>query len=270
MKKLACRYAIVHFLPYTETGEFANVGVLLACPATGYFGFKLETRRYARFTHFFRDLDKQVYLRSIAALRDELQRVGKLTEGAGGEAVRDAFTAIIHPREALLRFGAARAILAEDPAQVLEQLYGHYVKHDFVTEEGHEKVMAQKVQQLINGLNLAHPFKEQRIGDDEFGVHFPLVQTISAKPAKVIKPFFLAQDDTMGIYNHGILWLGKLNRLRKRHQLPERLLFTVEPPNQEDEKRYRVFEEMQNDLSEYAEITRIGNETRIIQFAGAE
>lgn len=79
MKNLACRYAIVHFLPYTETSEFANVGVVLACPATGYFGFRLETRRYTRFTHFFRDLDKRVYLRSIAALRDELQRVGKLT-----------------------------------------------------------------------------------------------------------------------------------------------------------------------------------------------
>ena len=54
MNKLACRYAILKFLPYTETGEFANVGVVLACPATGFFGFKLETRRYARFTDFFR------------------------------------------------------------------------------------------------------------------------------------------------------------------------------------------------------------------------
>ncbi len=65
LNKLACRYAILRFLPYTETGEFANVGVVLACPATGYFGFKLETRRYA-------------------------------------------FTALIHPREAILRFGDAR------------------------------------------------------------------------------------------------------------------------------------------------------------------
>lgn len=270
MKKLACRYAIVHFLPYTETGEFANVGVVLACPVTGYFGFKLETRRFARFTHFFRDLDKQVYLRSIAALRDELLRVDTLLEGAGTEAVRDAFTAIIHPREALLRFGEARALLADDPVQALEQLYGHYVEHDFVTPEYREEVLEQKVQQLIKGLSLANPFREQRIGDDEFGVHFPLVQAISAKPAKVIKPFFLAQDNTMGIYNHGILWLGKLNRLRKRHQLPEKLLFTVEPPDQEDEKRYRAFDEMQNELGEYAEIAMIGNETRIIQFAEAE
>lgn len=32
MNKLACQYAVVRFLPYAETGEFANVGVALACP----------------------------------------------------------------------------------------------------------------------------------------------------------------------------------------------------------------------------------------------
>ena len=269
MKKLACRYAVVQFLPYMETGEFANVGVVLACPTTGFFGFKLETRRYARFTHFFRELDKLVYLRAVAALRDELERVRKLLECAGTEVVRDTFTALIHPREAILRFGGPRAVLVDDPAQALEQLYGHYVEHDFVTHEYREKVLEQRVQQLIKGLNLAHPFREGRLGNDEFAVRFPFVQTIRDKPAKVIKPFFLAQDDTMGIYNHGDLWLGKLKRLRQRRQLPEEMLFTVEAPDQADEKRYKAFAEMQRDLNEYAKIVMAGDETRILQFARA-
>jgi len=29
MKKFACQYAIVRFLPYLETGEFANVGIVM-------------------------------------------------------------------------------------------------------------------------------------------------------------------------------------------------------------------------------------------------
>jgi len=41
MKRAAARYAIVQFMPYPETGEFANVGVVLACPTQNYFGFKL-------------------------------------------------------------------------------------------------------------------------------------------------------------------------------------------------------------------------------------
>ena len=42
MNKFAYRYAIVQFQPYSETGEFANVGVVLVCPETGFFDFKLQ------------------------------------------------------------------------------------------------------------------------------------------------------------------------------------------------------------------------------------
>jgi hypothetical protein len=30
---------------YLETGEFANVGVAMVCPQTGYFGFRLQHPR---------------------------------------------------------------------------------------------------------------------------------------------------------------------------------------------------------------------------------
>ena len=56
---IPCRYAILRFLPYVETGEFANVGVVLMSTAGRYFGFRLLGRRVARVTHFF-DLHDQV------------------------------------------------------------------------------------------------------------------------------------------------------------------------------------------------------------------
>lgn len=269
MKKLACRYAIIQFLPYTETGEFANVGVVLACPATGYFGFKLETRRYGRYTNFFRDLDNQIYLRSIAAIRDELERVRQSLHCASAEVVRDVFAALVHPREAILRIGEPRALLAQEPQQALEQLYGYYVEHDFLTPEHRERVLEQRVQQLIKGLNLENPFKEEKLGDDEFTVRFPFVQIVENEPAKVIKPFFLAQDETGSIYNHGDLWIAKLRRLRKHNRLPEKVLFTLEGPDMTDDKRYKVFDDVRNDLCEFVETVLVGEETRILQFAKA-
>lgn len=36
MKKFACQYAIDRFLPYMETGEFANVGIVMLCPDAGF------------------------------------------------------------------------------------------------------------------------------------------------------------------------------------------------------------------------------------------
>ncbi len=37
--KVACNYAIIRFLPYPETEEFVNVGVVLACPSALPRGF---------------------------------------------------------------------------------------------------------------------------------------------------------------------------------------------------------------------------------------
>ncbi len=53
MTRIACQYAIVRFMPYIETGEFANVGILLWAPKTRYLGFKLLRRKHARITQFF-------------------------------------------------------------------------------------------------------------------------------------------------------------------------------------------------------------------------
>ena len=35
-------YAVIKFRPYTETEEFANIGVVACAPDAGFFAFKLE------------------------------------------------------------------------------------------------------------------------------------------------------------------------------------------------------------------------------------
>lgn len=75
MSRIACQYAIVRFAPFIETGEFANVGVVMMAAREGYFGFKLETQRYGRVTRFFEELDVKLYRATLYDLRDELRRV---------------------------------------------------------------------------------------------------------------------------------------------------------------------------------------------------
>lgn len=272
MNKIAGRYAILKFMPYPETGEFANVGVVLACPTQNYFGYQLETRKYGRLTHFFRDLDAKVFTRSIAAFEAELERVRNVLAHIGGEvAVRQAFKALIHPRDAVLQFGEERTILIERPAATLKELFGRYVEHDFVTHEYREKQLEKRVQRLIGGLDLLNPFKEAKLGDDDFVVRFPLVQLVNDAPAKIIKPFFLGQDDPNTIYNHGDAWHAKLKRLRKRNQLPEKVLFAVEGPAHEASKKLheKAFNEACENLKEFVQIVPQAQEDQIIQFAAS-
>ena len=65
-----CNYAVLRFQPYPETGEFANLGVVMLC-SDGTFLYRLETRHYKRITQFFSKLDKKVLLDARRSMADE-------------------------------------------------------------------------------------------------------------------------------------------------------------------------------------------------------
>jgi hypothetical protein len=73
MTKFACQYALLRFRPFAETGEFANVGIVLLAPEARFFGFRL-LNHYGRITQFFKELDKKVYLNGRELFKEELER----------------------------------------------------------------------------------------------------------------------------------------------------------------------------------------------------
>lgn len=275
MSQLACRYAVVQFLPYPETGEFANVGVVLLCPEAHYFGHRLQTRRIGRITGFFEHVGRATYSRALKILGDELQRVDAWMAAeafAAGdlEAARQAFAALLHPREAILRFGPQRVLLAETPEHALEQLFGHYVEHDFVTREYQEVVLEKRIGAMLRALPLALPFRPKTLGNEEIHARFPFVQADDCQVLKLIKPFFLAQDEPNKMYDHADPWLQKVRRMRARNLLPGRMLFTLEGPPETDTKRFRAFEEIRSELADMdLEVISGMEEQDIAEFVGA-
>jgi hypothetical protein len=271
MKRFACRYAIIRFLPYPETGEFANIGIVLCCPATGFLGFKLQDRRYARITAFFEHLQGRIYTRAAAIMRQELARIEALVAAqapASPGFVRQAFDALIHPREAMIRFSDPRALLAEDPAAAIVQLFGRHVEHDFAQKEQHEREMERRIADLLRALPLAAPFRPEEVGNDEIRARFPLVQSEDGRPVKVIKPLYLAQDEPNKIYDHGDRWIAKLRRLRRAFLLPEQVLLPLHAPTSEDTKRYHAYENVRDDLESVgALVSDLNDEASIVEFA---
>ncbi len=254
MKPLvACRYAVIQFVPYRETGEFANAGVVLMCPETGYFDFKLQTRRTKRITDFFDELPRDFYLRAVKAMGNELERVAQLVAevapGTGrADHLRHLFDSLIHPREGMVRFSPPRAVMTADPAAELIKQFDHQVECTFATPEYVEQVMEKRIRALLGGLQLAAPFVPQRVGNDEFHARFQLVQMQDGALAKIIKPFHLNQAETVGIYEHGDAWLQKIKRLRDRKLLPDAVLFAVKAPAPTDPKRHAAYTEICSDL----------------------
>src|SRR5665647_1135763 len=109
--KLACNYAIIRFLPYPETEEFVNVGVVLACPSAHYFDFRMESQR-SRVTGFFPELDKSIFLQGRNHFRLEMTRVRRFMDRASNENIMSfaaqefnrAFLDVVKPRESIFRF----------------------------------------------------------------------------------------------------------------------------------------------------------------------
>lgn len=274
MRKLACRYAIVQFLPYAETGEFANIGVVLVCPSTGYFGFELQTKRHARVTSFFDEISGKRYRAAVKALQGELGRLQRLVAAAPEEQraqhVRALFSHLVSPRETLMRFGGERAVMADDPAATLEKLFGHYVDRNFATPEYVETAIGRRLKTLLAHLQLPNPFRPENIGNDEVHASFPLVQREQGELSKAIKPFNLNQDEPNDIYAHGDVWVQKIKRLRQRQLLPPKVLFAVQTPAQEDQKRWHAFEEIRDELRDQeVQVSDHEADEQIIDFARA-
>lgn len=252
MRLVACRYAVIQFAPYRETGEFANAGVVLMCPETGAFHFKLQGRRTKRITDFFDELPKDFYLRAIKAIESELQRVAHVVADAPhhnrAEYLRQVFDALIHPREAMVRFSKPRAVMTADPATEMTKQFEHHVERAFATPEYVEHAMEKRIKALLATLPLPAPFGPLRVGDDMFHAQFALVQQRDDVLTKVIKPFRLNQDKTVDIYDHGDAWIQKIKRLRNRNMLPSAVLFAIKAPLPTDAARHTAQQEICTEL----------------------
>lgn len=277
MNKLACQYALLRFRPFVETGEFANVGVVLMCPEGRFFGFKL-LKKYGRITKFFHQLDSKVYLTGKALFTDELERfAGHLRQSAldGRKKVIDVplaislFAEMTRTRDSMLQFDERRVVLAENPKVKLAELFDHYVERNFVTKAYQERLLESAVRRILfkSDAQIGNGFTQEKIVTADFVVNFPFVHKTKAVVDKIIKPLYLAQDDSTKILNHGGLWVDKLKRLRKRNALPDSVLLPLAAPREES-RAYMAYEEIRQELIEVGvEVTQANDEQRILDFA---
>jgi hypothetical protein len=276
MNKIACQYAIVRFAPFVETGEFANAGVLLLATQAGYFDFKLQTRRHRRITSFFGELDAKTYRTAMQTFAEELRRARDMLRAQGFEwtAPSDAcpfaqrlFAEIVRPRETIVRFSEPRLVLADDPATKLVELFNHYVERDFVTKEYQEAVLERGLRMLFNRTHLGTRFERGQVGDEGFHVAFPFVEHRDKRTVKAIKALNLAQDQASKIRDHALVWRGRIEKLRSRHTLPDKVLFAVSAPERRGNLD-EAFDEATCDLRESgAEVSQISDSERILEFA---
>jgi len=236
MKELVCNYALIRFLPYRETGEFVNVGVMLYAPEVNYFNFELTEKRNRRIRDFFPEMNPEIYAASVDSLRRELERQRKHFDDLAGlfgadRAVGDgltAFRSMLRRRESLLHF-AEPGMKLGTPNETLEKLYDDYVLRTFAkTAAYQETVLSNRLRGWLKDWGLRTQYKtNQSVGDEMYHVKLPFVYFEGTIAKVAIKPVDLNRNEPTEVYEHGGLWLQRFRRLAERNHLPERTIVPI-------------------------------------------
>ncbi|MGH8388196.1 MAG: DUF3037 domain-containing protein [Pseudomonas sp.] len=249
--KYICNYSILRFLPYPETGEFVNIGIVLLAN-NGEFRYRITNKRQ-RVTRFFETLDHKVFLRARDEVESEFARlVGFSADNRNNLSLLvSTFKHLIHPRETMMRFSQPGSITAGDIGSVLDELFDHYVNHSFANKEYQEKVLERQLGKLLATSNLKQRYKEQRLGTKDYDVRFPFVMLADQVAEQAIKPLFFGQAEPAKILEHGDAWLSKVMRLNKAKRLANDTLFIAEPPASDKPKLLKAFKEVTDALAEF-------------------
>jgi hypothetical protein len=125
--KQAFHYNLIRFQPDVETGEFANIGVVIYAPGTRALAFRLLAPwQHQRITHFFSPLGTTVFQGALAVVQTELQRVQKLLPSVANPTA--LYEELIRPREDIIRYAHTGVILGDDPQASADMLFSRYVE----------------------------------------------------------------------------------------------------------------------------------------------
>ncbi|MFC0267088.1 DUF3037 domain-containing protein [Kushneria aurantia] len=246
MSTLVCNYAVLRFQPYPETGEFANLGIVMLC-SDGRFLYRVETRASQRVTHFFDKLPAQFFRAARREFVLELERLTQLMEKSrgDGEGQRRLFRHLIAPRETVFRFSVPGTAMVETPQKELDTLFMRYVHHDFDRRPSHEALLTGRVSDWLKRFT-NRTYSESVLGDELHQVRLPLVWQVEGRPRQAIKPISFRLKDSSAIIDKGDRWLMRMKRLVESDQAPLDTVFVSQQPDDNQPVLKRAYDEVIN------------------------
>ncbi len=207
--KHACLYSIVRYAPHIETGEFANIGVILVAPAVGQMLFRLTRKNSKRINSFF---GRQAQLGAVLeSLRHELTLSQELTRTAAENQILAHFNYLTEPRDNIIQFSPLRPILCNVLETCLEELFARFVTQDEVQREiRSEDAIAREIRQMFQQAHISG-FREQVLEGELTHLKLPLVCQ-KAQQTAAIKPLAFEQQEPAQILDHCDQWAARFRR----------------------------------------------------------
>lgn len=264
MIKHACQYKIVRFAPFAETEEFANIGIVLFCPASARLEFKFANARFGRVTAFFEGLEADVYKNVIYGLRNEFARIQNLIAHEGKSTAQAVFEELTRAKGGVVRFSDVRAMLTEDIDAQLDMLFDHYVGRSFNTPVYREKVLERNVKDSLKRLSLDRVYKKARLNTGLCEITLPFVRQTANQTMGAIKPLAFDQKTTGKAVEHADLWLSRAEHLTYSSINADSLMFALDISHTEDDRLRAYLKKFQDKLEDIGIHTADASDSRSI------
>lgn len=245
--KTLFEYAVVRFMPFAETQEFANVGIVLWASSPNIVLTKLAPAPFTRINNFFEDLDGNLYKKARHFMVMELERIKNYAMHSEGKQLDAIMHELTRHREGVMTFSETGALLAEHPETVLNQLYRTFIGRDLpANKEQRERIMVKELRSRLNSFPLQ--YKEKSL-DTGFGqIKVPLVAEIG-NCLRAIKPMAFNQAKPIDIADHGDKWISRVRHALDAKTIePDDFLFTIEPPKSKKEDVLMAYESVQKGM----------------------
>jgi hypothetical protein len=261
--KTLYQYAIVRFLPHAQTGEFANVGIVLCAPDQAVFEFRLAPARFARVTDFFEDVDGKLYKTTINTVQTELTRIKDYAATVLPRELVAMMQELVRPRETLVRYSDLRTVLVDKkPAAIADQLFEQLVHRTFLTEAYQEQLMVRAIRAQLKTEKLTH-FKQQPLVGRFEEITLPLVA--KTNDTFVIRPLAFQQQNATKMMDHAQTWLGRFDRLAKNDVLKtQNILLPLQGPTNTNPKLTGAFCEVSREFEQLGFYTIPHHDTKAI------
>jgi hypothetical protein len=270
-----CMYAVIRFMPFAETREFANVGVVVIAPKLGLYDFKLAPKTFNRVTKFFDDLDGVVYKHAIEGFEEELKRIRNylVHNHVQGKRLVDYFKEITRTRESVLHFGEVGTMLTDNINVAVDKLYERLIGRNFTESKEYKEQQMIRVlkSQLTAKLPSGIRYTKQNLKADMYDIPVPLATRINDS-YRIIRPLAFEQQNVLLAMEHGEAWVNRLKKLIKFEVVQaDKALVAFEKPVHRKQEFMKVYEDVVGEIKSLGALTKdYGDTDSIIQFASAD
>ena len=278
-------FATVGFRPHTETEEFVTIGALALDTQARQFDFTLlDPRKTVRIATMFPEA-KSLYKEVRSRLESEFKAIRQAVNGNGVgadvplfpqliEEERGLFAAITHPREGVVCYPVKGRRIATDMDEMLNALRRRFIeRHLLAPAHAVEEAMARGIADVLREARLLPAYtRDARLGPEEYMVPFAFAHMTGEHRAdRALRALNFDLATPTEIYNHGGEWITRINRLEKKGYRPERCLFAMRPPSDNEGLRMKAFEEIRLEFLAQAFVAPIESDApQIIEFARLE